>query len=107
MRQANITARSRRLPRSTTGGTGTPHTWMLASVGLWRRRPPLRPRDTWRTSSTLSSRLPEHRKGDHASSVRVYVLITVGHQKVALQGHPVESQALVEQIPLESSEIRA
>ena len=64
----NITARSRRSPRSTTGGTGTPRTWMLASVEAHRRRRPRQPRAIWRTSSTLSSRPREHGERDHAAS---------------------------------------
>ena len=51
-RRPSITARSRRRRRSTTGGTGTRHTWTLARAGAVRTRPRRPPRGTWRTSST-------------------------------------------------------
>jgi len=61
MKRPNITARSRRSPHRTTGGTGTRRTWTLASAAALRRRPPRPLVATWRRSSTLSSRLLDAR----------------------------------------------
>src|SRR3954453_2774904 len=52
MRRPSVTARSRRPPHRTTGGTGTRRTWTLARAGALRTRPPTPPGATWRTSST-------------------------------------------------------
>ena len=47
-RLPGATARSRRSPHRTTGGTGTPPTWTLARAGALRTRPPRPPIATWR-----------------------------------------------------------
>ena len=58
-KRPSTTARSRRSPRRTTGGTGTRRTWTRASAGAPRRRPPRRPAATWPRSSTSSCHPPD------------------------------------------------
>src|SRR3954471_7665674 len=55
-RPPSVTARSRRSPHRTTGGTGTRRTWTLARAGALRTRPRPLPGATWRRSSTSSCR---------------------------------------------------
>ena len=60
-RRPSVTARSRRSPRRTTGGTGTRRTWTPARAGAPRTRPPRPPTATWRRSSR-SWRSHEHHR---------------------------------------------
>jgi len=55
----SITARSRRSPRRTTGGTGTRRTCSRARPGAAKTRPLRRPTATWPRSSTSSSHPPD------------------------------------------------
>src|SRR5690349_5248177 len=75
-RPPSITARSRRSPRRTTGGTGTRRTCSRARPGAPRTRPPRRPTATWPRSSTSSSHPPDARRPAPGPAGRV---AAVGH----------------------------
>src|SRR4029077_16875236 len=85
MRRPSITARLRRWPRRTTGGTGMRRTWTPASAATARRRRPRPPGATWRRSSTSWSD-PGGRGRGHSNRGRVTVSSNSDYDVIVLGG---------------------